>query len=93
MARPVGVVANQPMVLAELPRYRRLARKAARFARFCDAFNIPILTLVDIPGFLPGTALGIWRRHQARREASFRLFPGNRADGHAHHAQGLWRRL
>ena len=51
----VGIVANQPMVLAGCLDIDS-ARKAARFVRFCDAFNIPILTLVDVPGFLPGTA-------------------------------------
>ncbi len=50
----VGVVANQPMVLAGVLDIDS-ARKAARFVRFCDAFEIPILTLVDVPGFLPGT--------------------------------------
>lgn len=51
----VGVVANQPMVLAGCLDIDS-SRKAARFVRFCDAFNIPILTFVDVPGFLPGTA-------------------------------------
>jgi len=51
--RSVGVVANQPMVLAGVLDIDS-ARKAARFVRFCDAFEIPILTLVDVPGFLPG---------------------------------------
>ncbi len=50
----VGVVANQPMVLAGCLDIDS-SRKAARFVRFCDAFSIPILTLVDVPGFLPGT--------------------------------------
>ncbi|MEM8992007.1 MAG: acyl-CoA carboxylase subunit beta [Pseudomonadota bacterium] len=50
----VGVVANQPMVLAGVLDIDS-ARKAARFVRFCDCFSIPILTLVDVPGFLPGT--------------------------------------
>ena len=50
----VGVVANQPMVLAGCLDIDA-SRKSARFVRFCDAFNIPILTLVDVPGFLPGT--------------------------------------
>src|SRR6056300_859271 len=50
----VGVVANQPMVLAGCLDIDS-SRKAARFVRFCDAFNIPILTLVDVPGFMPGT--------------------------------------
>jgi propionyl-CoA carboxylase beta chain len=51
----VGVVANQPMVLAGCLDIDA-SRKAARFVRFCDAFEIPILTFVDVPGFLPGTA-------------------------------------
>ena len=51
----VGVVANQPMVLAGVLDIDG-ARKAARFVRFCDCFEIPILTLVDVPGFLPGTS-------------------------------------
>jgi len=50
----VGVVANQPMVLAGCLD-SDASRKAARFVRFCDCFDIPILTLVDVPGFLPGT--------------------------------------
>jgi propionyl-CoA carboxylase beta chain len=50
----VGVVANQPTVLAGCLDIDS-ARKAARFVRFCDAFEIPILTLVDVPGFMPGT--------------------------------------
>ncbi|MCC7322102.1 MAG: acyl-CoA carboxylase subunit beta [Rubellimicrobium sp.] len=53
--RTVGVVANQPMVLAGCLDIDA-SRKGARFVRFCDAFEIPILTLVDVPGFLPGTA-------------------------------------
>ena len=51
----VGVVANQPMVLAGCLD-NDASRKAARFVRFCDCFNIPIVTFVDVPGFLPGTA-------------------------------------
>ena len=50
------------------------SRKAARFVRFCDAFDIPIVTFVDVPGFLPGTDAGIWRADQARRQAAVRLF-------------------
>ncbi|MCL1943818.1 MAG: acyl-CoA carboxylase subunit beta [Candidatus Azobacteroides sp.] len=50
----VGLVANQPKVLAGVLDSNS-SRKAARFIRFCDAFNIPIVTLVDVPGFLPGT--------------------------------------
>ena len=51
----IGVVANQPIVLAGCLDIDA-SRKAARFVRFCDAFEIPILTLVDVPGFLPGTS-------------------------------------
>jgi propionyl-CoA carboxylase beta chain len=53
--RTVGVVANQPLVLAGCLDIDS-ARKAARFVRFCDAFDIPLLTFVDVPGFLPGVA-------------------------------------
>jgi propionyl-CoA carboxylase beta chain len=52
---PIGIVANQPLVLAGCLDIKS-SIKAARFVRFCDAFNIPILTLVDVPGFMPGTA-------------------------------------
>lgn len=52
---PVGIVANQPNYLAGVLDINA-SRKAARFVRMCDAFNIPIITLVDVPGFLPGTA-------------------------------------
>ena len=52
--RSVGIVANQPMVLAGCLDIDS-SRKAARFVRFCDCFNIPIVTFVDVPGFLPGT--------------------------------------
>ena len=63
----VGVVANQPMVLAGCLDIDA-SRKAARFVRFCDAFEIPILTLVDVPGFLPGVSqeLGGVIKHGAK---------------------------
>lgn len=53
--RSIGVVANQPLVLAGCLDIKA-SIKAARFVRFCDAFNIPVVTLVDVPGFMPGTA-------------------------------------
>jgi propionyl-CoA carboxylase beta chain len=65
--RPVGIVANQPVALAgtlDIP----ASQKGARFVSFCDAFNIPIITLVDTPGFYPGKDLE-WRgmiRHGAQ---------------------------
>ncbi|MCH2044958.1 MAG: acyl-CoA carboxylase subunit beta [Saprospiraceae bacterium] len=52
--RSVGIVANQPMVLAGCLDVE-CSKKGARFVRFCDSFNIPLLVLVDVPGFLPGT--------------------------------------
>ncbi|MGH9720811.1 MAG: carboxyl transferase domain-containing protein, partial [Bryobacteraceae bacterium] len=52
---PVGIVTNQPLFLAGVLDIDA-SRKAARFVRFCDAFNIPLVTLTDVPGFLPGTA-------------------------------------
>ncbi len=53
--RPVGVVGNQPKVLAGTLDINS-STKGARFVRFCDCFNVPLLTFVDVPGFLPGTA-------------------------------------
>ncbi len=53
--RTVGIIANQPTVLAGVLD-SDASRKAARFVRFCDCFNIPLVTFVDVPGFLPGTA-------------------------------------
>jgi propionyl-CoA carboxylase beta chain len=53
--RSVGIVANQPASLAGVLDINSSV-KSARFVRFCDAFNIPIVTIVDVPGFLPGTA-------------------------------------
>jgi len=52
---PVGIVANQPKALAGVLDIDS-SRKGGRFVRFCDAFNIPLVTLEDVPGFLPGTA-------------------------------------
>lgn len=52
--RSIGVIANQPMFLAGVLDVNS-STKAARFTRFCDSFNIPLLVLVDVPGFLPGT--------------------------------------
>jgi propionyl-CoA carboxylase beta chain len=53
--QPVGIVANNPLVLAGCLDIKS-SIKAARFVRFCDAFNIPVVTFVDVPGFMPGTA-------------------------------------
>jgi propionyl-CoA carboxylase beta chain len=65
--QPVGIVANQPMTLAGVLDIDT-SRKAARFVRFCDCFNIPIVTFVDVPGFMPGTKqeYGALIRHGAK---------------------------
>jgi propionyl-CoA carboxylase beta chain len=65
--RTIGIVANQPMVLAGVLDINS-SKKAGRFVRFCDAFNVPIVTFVDVPGFLPGTSqeLGGIIKHGAK---------------------------
>ena len=90
--RTVGVVANQPMVLAGVLD-ADASRKAARFVRFCDAFSIPLVTFVDVPGLPAGHGAGVRRAHQARRKASVRLCRGDGAEGDGDHAKGLRRRL
>jgi propionyl-CoA carboxylase beta chain len=88
----VGFVANQPMVLAGVLDIDA-SRKAARFVRFCDCFNIPIVTFVDVPGFLPGTKqeYGGLIKHGAKLLFAYAEATVPKVTGH--HAQGLWRRL
>ncbi len=86
----VGVVANQPAFLAGCLDIDSSV-KAARFVRFCDAFNIPIVTFVDVPGFLPGSVAGVRRNHPAWRETALRVLRGHRAQGDGDNAQGLRR--
>ena len=87
-----GIVANQPVAIAgtlDIP----ASQKGARFVSFCDAFGLPLLTLVDTPGFYPGKDLE-WRGHDPpRRPARLRLRPGHRAAGRGRAPQGLRRRL
>ena len=80
----VGVVANQPTVLAGCLDIDS-SRKAARFVRFCDAFEIPILTLVDVPGFLPGTAQEYGGVIKHGGETAFCLWRSDSAQGDGHH--------
>ena len=90
--RSVGIVANQPMQLAGCLDIDA-SEKAARFVRTCDAFNIPVLTFVDVPGFLPGTGQewdGIIRRGA---KLDLRVRRGDRPARHGHHPQGVRRRL
>ncbi len=90
--RPVGIVANQPAVLAGTLDIDASV-KAARFVRFCDAFNIPLVTFEDVPGFLPGTVqeYGGIIRHGAK--LLFALCRSDGAEGHGDHAQSLRRRV
>ena len=90
--RSIGIIANQPKVLAGTLDYES-SEKAARFIRFCDAFNIPLVVFEDVPGFLPGT-----RRNtggsSGGEPSSCTPSPRRRSpEGHRHHAQGLRRRL
>ncbi len=88
--RSVGIVANQPAMLAGTLDINA-SIKGARFVRFCDCFNIPLVTFEDVPGFLARHRAGIRRHHQARREAALRLRRGHCAEGHRDHAQSLRR--
>ena len=84
----IGVVGNQPGALAGVLDIDASV-KAARFVRTCDAFNIPLVTFVDVPGFLPGPAQEVGRNHPPRRQAPLRLRGGNGSEAHGDHAQGL----
>ena len=90
--RTVGIVANQPAHLAGTLDIDASV-KGARFVRFCDAFNIPLVTFEDVPGFLPGTRqeYGGIIRHGAK--LLLRVRRGDGAEGHRDHAQGLRRRV
>ena len=88
----IGVVGNQPKAMAGVLDIDASA-KAARFVRFCDAFNIPILTLRRRAGLPPRDLAGVGRDHPPRREAAVRLRRGDRPEDHRDHPQGLRRRL
>ena len=88
----VGIVANQPMQFAGTLDIDA-SEKAARFVRTCDAFNIPVITFVDVPGFLPGTDQewdGIIRRGA---KLIYAYAEATVPQGHGHHPQGLRRRV
>ena len=89
---PIGIVGNQPKHLAGVLDINS-SEKAARFVRTCDAFNIPLLTFTDVPGFLPGHLAGVGRHHPPRSEAAVRVHRGDRAEAHRRDAEGLRRRL
>jgi len=88
----VGIVANQPNYLAGVLDINA-SRKAARFVRFCDAFNIPLVTLVDVPRVFARHHTGIWRHHHPRSQVAVCLWRSHRTENHRDFAQGLWRGL
>ena len=91
MGRPVGVIANNPRSGAGVLDVNS-SDKAARFIRFCDAFNIPLLTFIDLPGYMPGTQQE-WAGHPPRRQDALRLLRGHRPEDHRRGPQGLRRRV
>ena len=90
--RPVGIVANQPAYLAGTLDINASV-KGARFVRFCDAFNIPLITFEDVPGIPAGHGAGVRRHHPPRRQAAVCVRRGDGAEDHGDHPQGLRRRL
>ena len=90
--RPVGIVANQPSVMAGVLDIDA-SDKSARFVRFCNAFNIPLVTFVDVPGFLARRGAGAWRHYSSRRQAAVCIFGRHGSQDHGGAAQGLWRSL
>ena len=88
----VGIVGNQPSNLAGTLDIDA-SEKAARFVRTCDAFNVPLVTFVDVPGLPPGHRPGVRRHHPPRREAALRVLRGDGAAGADHHPQGVRRRV
>jgi acetyl-CoA carboxylase carboxyltransferase component len=93
MGRTIGVVANQPLVRAGVLDIDSSDKASRHIVRFCDAFNIPLVTFVDVPGFLPGTQqeYGGIIRHGAK--LLYRLLRGYRAQADGGGAKGLWRGL
>ena len=78
--RTVGVIANNPLRLGGCLDSLS-AEKAARFVRMCDTFGVPLVVLVDVPGYLPGRRPGVGRRRAARRQAAARVRRGRRSRG------------
>ena len=86
---PVGVIANQPRHLGGCLD-AAAAEKGAWFVELCDRFSLPLVVLVDTPGFLPGTAPGARRRHPPRGRAAGRVCARTRAPCNDHPPTGLW---
>jgi len=89
--RAVGIVANQPAYLAGVLDIAASV-KGARFVRFCDCFNIPLVTFEDVPGFMPGVS-GARRHHHARGETFVCVCGSDGAEDDRHHSQSVRRRL
>ena len=89
--RVVGIVANQPKVKGGVL-FVDSADKAARFIWTCNAFNVPLLFLADVPGFMIGTQVERAGHHPARRQDDLRGLRGDRAEDLGGRAQGLRRR-
>ena len=85
--RPIGIIANQPMVMAGCLDIDA-SDKATRFIRFCDAFNIPLLTIADVPGYLPGSHQEWGGGDPARGKAFVVLLRGHGAQAAADHKKG-----
>jgi propionyl-CoA carboxylase beta chain len=88
----VGIVANQPAFLAGCLDINSSV-KGARFVRFCDAFNIPILTFEDVPGFLPGTEQEFGGIIRQGAKLLYAYAEATVPKDHRDHAQSLWRRV
>ena len=88
--RSIGIVANQPVSLAGVLDVNS-SKKGARFVRFCDCFNIPLLVLEDVPGFLPGTGPGMERHHYQRCQTTICLFRSDCSASYCHYTESLWR--
>ena len=84
----VGIIANQPAVLAGVLDINS-SEKAARFIRFCDAFNIPLVTFEDVPGFMPGTVQEHGGSHSFWRQIIVCLLRGNSAEIDRSHSQSI----
>ncbi len=81
--RPIGVIANQPMYMSGAID-NEASDKAAGFIRFCDSYNLPLVFVVDTPGFMPGVRAGEGRHHQARRPVPQRRRRSGRTEGDHH---------
>ena len=88
----VGIVANQPNEVAGVLDIDA-SDKGARFVRFCDSFNIPILTLVDVPGFHARQRAGAGRYHPTWCEDALRVFGGYGSEDHGDPSEGVRRCL